>query len=176
MFDPDHTHYLASNGWTNDAVDAVIDTVREHGNVGNLRIFINPTSRGSLAGLTKYQPYSAPLLNYGITETRAVGTIDNSQPDNNREIGVWDGLYIVSTKPYIPAGYVFVIDTAAQKPLAMRIPIEPDLQGLRLVYEFDIAPLRATSWEHRFGIGVQNRDTAAIGFMGGDIYASPQGV
>ena len=168
-----HTHYLAAVAWDNATIDAAINTVREHGHRGQIRVFINATNRGAIAALTKYEPLGAPLLQYSITDTRAIGTINNDLPDDNRTVGVWDGLYEVATKPWVPAGYAFVYDVAGPRPLAMRIPTDAGMQGLRLAANIPMYPLQADYYEHRFGVGIRERTNGAVVYFGGASYVAP---
>ena len=175
-FDPaTHTHYLGSATWTNAAVDALITTVREHDHTGNLVIYINASNVSSIAALTKYAAARSDRLIYGSGETVANIVLDNSR-DDNRVVGLWDGLYDVQTKPWIPAGYVFVYDTQGEKPLAMRLPDIASQTGLRLVGDIDIYPLRANYYERRVGVGVRERTNGAIGCMTSATYTAPTGV
>ena len=171
-----HTHYLGSATWTNGAVDASLDTVREHGYRQNLVININATNRGDISGLSKFTPLSAPALVYGDGVTRAAATLDTTAPDDNRFIGVWDGIYQVWTKPWVPAGYSYTYDISGPKPLRLREPVEPELRGLRIIAEVDAQPLRAERYEKRVGVAVAERLNGAVTYFGNSTYTAPTGI
>lgn len=170
-----HTHYLGAAAWSNEAVDALIATVREHDHTGRLVIYINASNVSSISLLSKFRPAVSDRVIYGDGVTRANITLDNSR-DDNRVVGLWADLYDIETRPWMPAGYAFVYDTQADKPLAMRLPVAATLQGLRLVGDIDIYPLRANYWERRVGVGVRTRTNGAVGFMNGGTYTSPPGL
>lgn len=167
-----HTHYLASATWDEGLIDDAIQTVREHGHTGNIVVYVNATSQGQLTALSKFTPAQRALITPAQGEAVANVVLDNSR-DNNRIIGVWDGLYYVHTKPWVPAGYVLVMDSTAAKPLAMRVPVNAGLRGLRLVANIELYPLRVDYYEHRFGVGCFTRTAAAVIDMGSAVYRGP---
>ena len=167
-----HTHYLANASLTAAKIDEAISTVREHGHTGRIVIYINSANQSAIEGLAEFAPAQNNLLIYGDGVTRAAITLDNSR-DDDREIGVWRGQYIVSTKPWVPANYLFAYDILGEKPLAMRIPAQSQLQGLRLVAQFDVHPLRADLYEHRFGVGVASRSNGAVLQFNNGTYTAP---
>lgn len=176
VFNPaNHTHYLASGSWTNEAIDAQIATVREHDHTGNIVIYINVNNVPNISALSKFMPARKDRVIYGADQTVANVTLDPGARDDNRVIGLWDGLYDIVVKPWMIAGYTFVHDTLGPKPLTMRLPVAAVQQGLRLVGDIDIYPLRANYYARRFGVGVGERTNGAVTWMGGAVYQSPAG-
>lgn len=168
-----HTHYLGSATWTEAAIDALINTVREHGHTGQVRIRIAPTNVSSISALSKFDAAPKELIVYGVAADRPLVPDQGNRPDNNRIVGVWDGQYYVETKPWMPANYAFVNDVAGPAPLALRQPDIAGLAGLQLAAQHDDYPLRADTWERYFGFGISQRTNGAVGYMANATYAAP---
>lgn len=176
-----HTHYLFTTGVAIAAADltAAILTVVEHHTIGVPRVYINRADETAVAALTGFTRYlSARIVNGGgFTGTEAVQT-QTSNDFNNREIGVYaaSGLEaVVSVKPWIPSGYIFVWMDGGPTPIVRRIRNANRAQ-LRLVAENEAYPLRARSWEREHGFGVWNRTNGAILYVdtgNGDVYVDP---
>lgn len=176
-FDPaTHVHYLGATAWTNEAIDAQIEHVRHHDHTGNIVIYVNASNVPNISPLTKFMPARKDRVIYGADQTVANVTLDSNESDDNRVIGLWDGLYDVQTKPWIPTGYSFTHDKQGPKPLTMRLPANAVQGGLRLVGDIDIYPLRANYYARRAGVGVGERTNGAITWFGGTVYAAPAGL
>jgi hypothetical protein len=203
-----HTHYLARAGGslTDADVTAAVDTVIEHGVAGPVEIWINLANEPTLSALASFYEFDAielitPQLIAGTQIPRSgqtqIVTVNPNQPDN-RAIGRWRAVYTIRTKPWVPSGYIMVVDTG-RNPLAWRTrAVGTPLQGnmalgvpggiapgtasatgdsprsrLRLVADHDHFPLRAQWMEREFGLGVQDRSAAAVLYIGGTSYVMP---
>ena len=202
-----HNHYLARAGGsvTDAEVTAAVDTVIEHGVVGPVELWINLADEPTISALSSFYEFDAvelitPVLVAGTQIPRSgqtqIVTVNPSTPEN-RAVGRWRAVYVIRTKPWVPQGYVLVIDTG-RNPIAWRsravgIPTQgtgaglnaginpgtPSATGdsprsqLRLVADHEHFPLRAQWIEREFGMGVQDRSAAAILYIGGTSYVMP---
>lgn len=169
-----HTHYLARVGGTVAATDvqAMVNTVIEHHPNGKPMIWISRTDEATFTGIPGFVAFVPVTIHQADTSTYAIGkTLDPTQV-NNRAIGMWNGQAEVWVKPWIPAGYFYCWTQGGPIPLVMREPAR-GIKGLRLLAEFEVYPLRATSIARDFGLGVWNRTNGAILYIGGTSYVNP---
>lgn len=202
-----HNHYLArAGGSVADAdVTAAVDTVIEHGVTGPVEIWINLANEPAISALASFYEFDPvelyiPNLVAGTQIPRSgqqqIITVNPDNPEN-RAIGRWRAVYTVRTKPWVPAGYVLVVD-AGRNPLAWRsrattYPAQGTAAGLnggipagvgsatgdsprsrlRLVANHDHFPLRAEWMEREFGMAVQDRSAAAVLYIGNTSYVMP---
>lgn len=165
-----HTHYLAAATLTTAALDGLIDTVREHYNVGQVMVEINKAQETTVRGLTGFAPYTDPRLINQSTALVAGNRLDITNP-NNRAIGLYREAEIW-VKPWMPATYLFGMVDGAPKPLVMRT--RDDSSGdLELVANDEDYPLRAERYEREFGVGVGTRTNGAALYIGGGSYVAP---
>jgi len=167
VFNPaTHTHYLftASTAPTAAEVAALIDTVVEHRNEGQMYLYINRAQEATMRGFTSapnmFVAYSDPRLAQPVTAVRAEGEPLNQQEINNRAIGIFNQAE-VWVKPWVPPGYMLAWRLGGPKTLVMRRR-NANAGNLRIAAEYDTYPLRARALEREVGMGVWNRDTAAI--------------
>lgn len=171
-FDGTHSHYLASNGLTNEAVAALTQTVAEHGTGNRLAIIINEGDAGAFRALTGFAPLLPGVIQVGANATVANGQLDVSQTDN-RTIGFMADGTAVMTKPWAVAGYAVCVNLNADKAVKMRIPAQRVLQGLRLKGQEGNTVLKAATWERLVGFGVSNRGAAAVLQFTAGAYTDP---
>lgn len=158
-----HTHYTGvTTGNAPTATEAVafIENVVEHFNTGNVLVYINRAEEADVRALSGFKEYiDARLVNL-TAGINATGTLDTRNL-YDRAIGLLNGAEFW-VKPWIPAGYWFAFADGPDRPLVMRQPVTAGAQDLRLVAQDENYPLRATEWEHRYGLGVWNRANGAI--------------
>jgi hypothetical protein len=158
-----HTHYTgvtAANAPTQAEAIAFIENVVEHFNTGNVRVFINRAEEADVLAFADFKEYiDARLVNL-TAGINATGTLDVRNL-YDRAIGLLSGAEF-HVKPWIPAGYWFATADGPEKPLVMRQPIPQSARNLRLVAQDENYPLRASEWEHRFGVSVWNRANGAV--------------
>lgn len=168
-----HTHYLARAGGSVAASDitALLLTVREHYNTGNLKLYINQAQEAAVRGFTSnFTPYLDARLIASDNTQRAIGTLSQSNY-YNRPIGIFDAAE-VWVKPWVPASYMVAWLDGGEKPLCFR-ERTPGSSGLIVAAEDEAYPLRARTLEAEFGISVWNRVSAAVLYTGNTTYAAP---
>lgn len=171
-----HTHYLGvttANTPTQGDAERLITTVQEHYTDGQMYVYINSAEESDVRGFADFKPYlDARLVNQSAAVV-ATGTL-NVANFYDRAIGLLAGAE-VWVKPWIPAGYMLAFNAGQIKPLVLRQPIPTAARDLRLVAQDENYPLRANEWEHRFGLGVWHRTSAAIldTVTGGGTYTAP---
>lgn len=167
-----HTHYDGSATLTAAALDALITDVVEHGHGENVQVIINRANEAAFRALTGFYPYIDARVDLGANAARAAGALDITRVDN-RAIGVYGSAEIV-VRPWAVAGYAFAFSRGdARKPLAMRVPVQPALRGLRVAAENQAFPLYARFMERRFGIGAMTRTNGAVLYFANATYTSP---
>lgn len=155
-----HTHYLWSNGLTNAAAHSLVQTVLEHYNSPEIRIFINIGDEAAWRALADFKPYIDSRIIPAITTERTAGRLDPFSP-GDRAIGIFDAA-TVYVKPWGVLNYAVCLDTGSDmKPLALRTrdggPIRLDTVATNVLF-----PLQADYMESEFGFGVWNRTNGAI--------------
>jgi len=174
-----HTHYsgvTAANAPTAAEVNALIENVVEHYNTGNVAVYINRGSEAAFRAFAGFSAYiDARLLNQ-TTGLVATGALDVRNL-YDRAIGILNGAEVF-VKPWVPVGYAVCVGLGADAPLVVRQPVPQTARDLRLVAQDENHPLRATEWEHRYGVAVWNRSSAAVldTVTGGGVYAQPAGL
>jgi hypothetical protein len=171
QFDPTtHTHYMVSGGATLTAanINALITNVLEHGRVGRLYLQINRAQEADIRALNgpgEFVPYVPVNIRQPLDAMYATDIALNQDTPEDREIGVW-GPAIVQVKPYVPVGYLDSVDTGAgsMKPLAYRTRPNGALAdlGFRGQHDPDDFPLLADTMARDYGIGVWQRQMAAV--------------
>lgn len=174
-FDGQHSHYLASETLTEEALVGAIDTVREHGVGGELCIYINRAQEATIRAFPLFERYIDSRIVAGNGESYATGALDPVNV-NNRAIGLFEGA-VVFVKPWIQPNYIAVIDNdPTVKALGIRTPNGTLTTGegaLRIAADHEHYPLRAQHMERLFGVGVVNRHKAAALYIGGSTYTAP---
>jgi hypothetical protein len=161
-----HTHYLFTAGVALAAADlsALVSTVLEHTNRGEIQVWINSAQETAVRGLAGFVADIAAYIVRGGAATADVTdrALDVNNPQNRR-IGMF-GAAEIWVKPWMPAGYLIAAAVGAgQAPLVMRT--RGGAGELQLIYEDDNHPLRARAYEREYGIGVFNRVGAAVLFV-----------
>lgn len=166
-----HTHYLARAGGSFVVADlqALVDTLVEHNAAGVFRVYINKAQEAAVRAFTGFVPTVDARIVQPDTATYVPGGL-NLTETQNRRIGVF-GAAEIWVKAWIPANYLFGFD-ATRKPLRMR-ERRSGSGDLKLVYENEQFPLRCRAWEREFGVGVRERDAAAVLYVGDTTYADP---
>lgn len=177
-FDASHKHFSASTALVAADLDALINTVIEHGGTGTLKVFISRADQAMVEGLAKFVKYTPANIVMPTTEVTALGTLDTENPDD-RAIGLYDGIE-VWVKPWVPQHYQIVSRTGANatKPLAIRttsgtLAGDAYAGGFGLFYEDALYPLRARAMGRDFGVAVVNPGAAAVHFSNGSTYTMP---
>jgi hypothetical protein len=166
-----HTHYLANATLTAAFALSVINTVIEHGNGGQVRVYISTTDEAAFRALTGFQAYLDPRIALGTGQVANQQRLNITRLDN-RAIGIF-GAAEVWVKPWMIANYMFAFDeTAEQKPLVLRTR---DGSGfnLNVAADIDLYPLHAQYMEDELDFGVWNRTNGAVGYFAGGAYAVP---
>jgi hypothetical protein len=177
-FDPlTHSHYLNSATLDKPALNALINTVLEHGVRGALRIVINQAQEEAMMAINGFYPFVQGGVRFGSDLTFATAqNLDQLNP-TNRQIGIY-GPAAIWVKHWVLPNYVWCYDTARdRKVLAMRrrpgVP-EAGFGNLRLVYDNENFPLRANQYMREFGVSVNDRAAGAVLFIGGGgVYVEP---
>lgn len=178
VFDPaTHTHYLATASFVDTNLKALINTVVEHYNFGEIEVNINPsqedTIRGFTTGTTKFYPFYPVDITPGVNQDRALGQTTDQMNLYNRKIGKFGPATII-VEPWVPPNYVFAFNPMAPKPLRLRTtPSDPAGGNLRIAAELEIFPLRANFMQRKYGIGVMERSNGAVLYTGGGSYTAP---
>jgi hypothetical protein len=168
-----HTHYLARAGGALAASDvsALIDTVIEHHQVGEARLYINSAQESAIRGFTSnFTAYVDARIRPALDTQVGTRTLDVNSV-GNRAIGIFDEAE-VWVKPWVPASYLFAFVAGSPAPLVWRTR-RNDSGDLELVAEDELHPLRARTYEREFGIGVWNRTNGAVLYAGDTTYATP---
>lgn len=177
-----HTHLVGRAGGSLAASDitALVDNIVEHGvNGGEVILFINTAQEAAVRAFTSnFDAFQAPMISPGGGSTADVvlgGRKDTPYRVDDRPIGVWDGYVMVWTKPWMPANYILALLVGGnnEKVLAYRTRPIAGYANYRLVGEHDHFPLRANWFEREFGVGVWNRMSAGILYIGGTSYVQP---
>ena len=163
-----HTHMLAENVVTGADVNALIDTVTEHGMTKGLKLYVNAADKAAIAALTTwYTPLSNALLSYaGVTSTlKKLDSLDLE----NQMVGYWNNNVEVWVKPWAVDGYLLCVATGMpEKALGFRLDDE-----WHIAAPYDDYPLYAEHTEAEFGFGVWNRIVGAVNYMDNDTWANP---
>lgn len=167
-----HSHYLGTASPAASDYTALLETVLEHYNQGEARLYIN---RAQEQTIKTYTSNFTPYLVTNVVGSNQVNQIQSKStsgiPLYNRAIGMFNNAE-VWIKPWIPAGYVFAFMKGPRKPLALRTRVNGG-DGLVLAATSESYPLRAETYEHEFGIGVQERTNGAVLYLGGASYTAP---
>lgn len=158
-----HTHYLYTASTTFAVADltALITAVVEHYASGEPKVYIAQANEAEIRGLTGFYAYTdTRLVLPGGYTTVTAGPGLEMRNVNNRAIGVF-GAAEVLVKPWMPSGYAFATVQGAPVPLVQRI--DPVTGGnLEMVADNENFPLRARTFERRFGFGAWNRTNGAV--------------
>lgn len=197
-----HTHYLATASLTEADYLALVETIREHGLVGNGKIIVAiPKSKeAAVRAFAGFQAFTDTRLIYADTTTRPAQNVELLDLED-RAIG-FDGVGEIWVKPWMPDNYLcaYVVGGVGVPTLGFRTPtagpqqggvapvpaVNPMLGGapagagdfgaLRIVAELDRFPLHARVMQRDFGVGVWNRLNAAVLYTGGGTYVMPTGL
>lgn len=165
-----HTHYLGTAALTAADLTALVNTVVEHHNTGQVMIYLNKAQEAAVRALAGFSAYLDARLLPANNVNQARGTLDMLNP-TNRAIGIY-GPAEVWVKPWVPANYIFSWVSNAPVPLVMRIR-DAASAGLVIAADDEAHPLRAQTMEREYGIGVWNRTNGAVLYTGGGAYVAP---
>lgn len=158
----DDNHYLVSGytaaniSDTNNPFVTLRDEVEEHFGAGDMVAFINNAQRAKVEALTNFVPVSDRYIQEGAS-TPTVAGMPMGVPGS--VLGRIDDMWVVEWR-WIPANYIFALDTMQPAPLKKRVDLPTNIAGrgaLALVAEQEEFPLMSSFWRHREGYGVGNR-------------------
>lgn len=169
-----------SSGFTNGTFDMAHDYLTDLGMDTDIIYLISKADEASVRALTNFVPFDS--LPIGQTDPRIIDPppIAGSEVPNpkalvrtQRSIGRMraadnnSGEVIVL--PWMFAGYMFAMDRAAEKPVAIRESDLAELRGFRLVSEDGMSPaiggdkiIANKFWQRVFGAGVRNRANGCV--------------
>lgn len=166
-----HTHYLGTSSFANTDLDSLINTVIEHYNDGEVRVYLNKAQEATVRAFTGFVAYVDARIISATTTAVGVQALDTSNL-YNRAIGVYGGAEIW-VKPWVPASYVIAVNTA-HRPLVFRVrAAQGGFGDLQIAAENEAYPLRARFLEREFGVGVWNRTAAAVLYTANATYSAP---
>jgi len=172
-----HTHYLGTAALVAANVEAVLNTVIEHGVSGPVYIYINRAQEAAITAMANFTPFNDPMTQPGggFTGETATGAVLRPFDIYNRPIGVWNGAVEVWVKSWVFAGYIVALEAdPSRKPLARRTrPGNAGRGALRIVANDERYPLRAETMEREFGVSVWGREQAAVLMTTSATYAAP---
>lgn len=169
-----HTHYLGTASLADADVQSAVDTVIEHGVSGTVLIYCNQAEEADIRAMASFDAFQQAMIVPGANTDRVLGGPERYFETDNRPIGVWDGAIVVWVKPWVPAGYVLVIEVGGdQKPLRFRTRRGAGRGNLAIQFEDEAYPLRARMVEREFGVGVWGRTKAAILDTANATYTAP---
>lgn len=172
-------HYKTSGNasFTNNAFLMARDTLRNIGLNSNIVFFISEEDADDVSLLSDFVGADNAFAydNFGIgrdpnitvppgNETpRAIVTYPNA-------IGRIRNAGQVVTLQWMPSGFIFAMDTTAERPLVIREADVPRLRGFRLTGNDVVGepeldgpnPILNKYWERIFGVGVRNRGNGVI--------------
>ena len=195
-----HTHYLATASLVEANYLALVETVREHGLVGNGKIVvaIPKSMEAAVRAFAGFVAYTDPRIVYSTAANRADRSVDILQLED-RALG-FDGVAEIWVKPWVPDSYMAAyLEGGIGKPLlgirtpaggpvttgASPVPVENPMLGagspvgrdalgsLRIVADLDRFPLHARAMQRDIGVSVLNRLSGAVLFTGGASYTTP---
>lgn len=169
-----HTHYLGSGTLTATHLQALIDTVVEHGVDGKTVLYIARADEATVRGLSGFSPYLDARITVAASAQVGTQALDIANPDN-RAIGVFGGAE-VWVKSWVPANYqAALIVGGGVKPLAVRTRDGrfDGPGGLSLISEHSHEPLHAQYVGREYGISAYGRHKAAAGRSNNSTYAAP---
>lgn len=165
-----HTHYLAYATLNTTALSALIATVREHYQMGTVRVVINHAQASTVQNLSGFEP----VKDVRIVQARDTTYVDpsymalNTESIYDRMIGIYDGAEIW-VKPWALAGYVLAYHRGDGARKVLRFRRRNAAAGsFRLIFQDENHPLRSNLWEREFGIAPQERQGAAVMEVGVD--------
>jgi hypothetical protein len=169
-----HDHYLGEGTLTHEFVQALVDTVLEHGNTRGVKLFI------ALADVEHYLAFDAGFTSLpdSATQTLLTQLVSGQTKDNNdlenRQIGYWSGGIPVFVKPFMIEHYHLCVATQMpEKALLYRQRPQASLQGWRVGSPLKEYPLVADYAEAEFGFAAFNRVMAAVYYDANATYAVP---
>lgn len=145
----------------NDPVPTMINALEQYLGTptggSKIAIFINNEETPFIKALSNFDPVPNRFVEYGANVSLVP---EDKYPQGlpGRILGETDSALIIEWR-WIPAGYMLGIHLEAPAPLMRRIdPPEVGLgDGLQIVAEDMDAPIKTSSWSHRFGFGCANR-------------------
>jgi hypothetical protein len=169
------THYVGSATLTAAAIDTVIGNVVTFYQVGTPTLYIPSTAEAAVRNLNANGQFIAAPLPGTVQSANSTYAQGTSQGNVilDKYIGIWGTTGAqVFVKPWVPTGYMFAWVRGGPKPLAMRIRNQA-FAGLRMIYENELAPLRARSFEREFGLSVWNRANGSVLNYTSGTYSAP---
>lgn len=156
---------------TNNPYATIRDELRKDFGRGMVCAWINSAQRAKTEALTDFVPRPLIAVQYGVdTDLAAPGAIDGIPGEfigtiNDVKIFIWD---------WIPANYIFAVDTNQPRPLKRRVDVPASLRGFKMVANEVEWPITTAYWRHREGYGVGNRlNGIAVFIDAGGTYNTP---
>jgi len=123
----------------------------------NLVTFINADETPETIALTAFVEVPDRYIRLGANTPEPIGlpaTMPGRILGRHETAGTW-----VVEWPWIPSGYMVMVDIDAPPPLKMRVdPADTGLgYGLTLIADSDVYPFSASHYSNRFGFGCANR-------------------
>lgn len=169
-----HTHYLGTASLVAANISALITTVTEHFNSGQVMLYINQAQEAAIRAMTaNFTPLYDQRIILPTTTQAVVGALDQSNA-YNRRIGVFDAAE-VWVKPWVPANYIVAWMQGQDTALVLR-ERRAGSSTFGLDYEDEKYPLRARQLGREFGVGVKNRVGAAVLKTDNATYSTPSGL
>jgi hypothetical protein len=154
-----HTHYLFHNGLDDTSATALVATVVEHHQGGNVVIYINSGNEAQWRALANFKPFTDVRLTVPDNAAQPLQRLLNANTAD-RAIGLY-GAATVWVKPWALLDYATAIDLAAPKPLVCRTRTGAPI-NLSTVATNVLFPLQADYMESEFGFGVWSRTNGAV--------------
>lgn len=197
-----HTHYIGCTAaWSGASVaqktadaTALVNTILEHYNEGEVQIVVNTAQVADMLLLTGFVAYNDQRIIKAITADRTDFKFLNMTNIYNRAIGLFNGAE-VWVKPWAIAGRIAAYITNQEKPLRIRVrgtgieqnegkptgilgnSSDPSSQtgngDLQFVAEFDQYPLRCKQYRRELGVAARNRLSAACLDVVNTTYTDP---
>lgn len=176
------THYIAQTAAVADGTNpfpVIYKELTEHAeNDGEVLVLIPSNVRTAVEGLASFRPVRDPNVQPADTAATLVGRFGAAVP--GEIIGYADKCWIAEWRG-LPDNTLVGLMTGGERPLAMREPTAPVLQGFKQEAERNDHPWYERQWTRRAGFGGWNRVGAVVYQVGnGDTvfdvptgYASP---
>src|SRR5262249_20821237 len=144
---------------SNNPFPTIYDDLTSHpeNGLGTVISFIPTNLKASVRALSDFHEKPDTDLRLADTITTLTGTLNASVPGT--VLGKVDRVWIVEWKA-IPDSYILSINTAGDRPLAIREYKEPELQGFAAIGERDDLPYVERQYQRHAGFGVRNRLSA----------------
>lgn len=166
-------HVKGATALTEAVFQDIHDELVEHPENGpEIIVFIPTASRATVEALTNFYPIADPNLNAGIAVTQLTAALGASVPGEyigyiaGCKVVVWAGM---------PSAYALGVAAGGEKPIAMRLEPEAQLQGFNKVADRNDHPWYEQQYMRVAGFGAWNRVGAIIYKTDNASYSIPTG-